>query len=152
MKVTGATVHLVNADLDAGPIVLQAAVPVFDHDTADTLAARILAEEHLLYPAAIARMLDGGWRIDGRRVVFSEWCQVHRCTSASGAGARVLVHECWCRVRPLLNVSPALSTSTRCTGTGAPAPDALGHPCTLSPSPRYSRATRHHEHVLRSVR
>ena len=62
--------HFVTAELDAGPIVMQAAVPVEDGDTADTLAARILVEEHRLYPAAIARVLAGGWRIDGRRVVW----------------------------------------------------------------------------------
>jgi phosphoribosylglycinamide formyltransferase-1 len=70
VKVSGATVHLVTAELDAGPIVMQAAVPVLDDDTPETLAARILVEEHKLYPAAIARVLAGGWRIDGRRLVF----------------------------------------------------------------------------------
>jgi phosphoribosylglycinamide formyltransferase 1 len=70
VKVSGATVHLVTADLDAGPIVLQSAVPVLDTDTPETLAARILEAEHALYPAAIARILDGRWRIQGRRVVF----------------------------------------------------------------------------------
>ena len=53
MKVSGATVHLVDTDLDAGPIVLQAAVPVLDDDTEETLAARILVEEHRIYPEAI---------------------------------------------------------------------------------------------------
>ncbi len=66
-KVSGATVHLVDRDLDAGPIVLQRAVPVLDDDTAETLAARILEQEHLLYPEAIALVLDGGWTIEGRR-------------------------------------------------------------------------------------
>jgi phosphoribosylglycinamide formyltransferase-1 len=69
VRVTGATVHLVNRDLDGGPIVLQAAVPVLDDDTVDTLSARILVEEHRLYPAAIALVLAGGWSIDGRRLV-----------------------------------------------------------------------------------
>jgi len=69
VKISGATVHLVTADLDAGPIVIQAAVPVLDTDTAETLAARILVEEHRIYPEAIRIMLDGGWRLDGRRVV-----------------------------------------------------------------------------------
>ena len=71
VKVSGATVHFVTAELDAGPIVLQAAVPVEESDTADTLSARILVEEHRIYPAAIARVLGGGWRIEGRRVVWS---------------------------------------------------------------------------------
>jgi phosphoribosylglycinamide formyltransferase-1 len=66
-KLAGATVHIVTAELDAGPIVLQAAVHVTDADTTDTLAARILLEEHRIYPEAIGLVLDGGWRIDGRR-------------------------------------------------------------------------------------
>jgi phosphoribosylglycinamide formyltransferase 1 len=69
VKISGATVHFVTAELDAGPIVLQAAVPVMDDDTVETLSARILVEEHRLYPAAIAKVLAGGWRVDGRRVV-----------------------------------------------------------------------------------
>jgi phosphoribosylglycinamide formyltransferase-1 len=69
VRVTGATVHLVNAVLDGGPIVLQTAVPVLDDDTVETLAARVLVEEHRLYPAAIQRVLDGGWAIIGRRFV-----------------------------------------------------------------------------------
>ena len=69
VAVSGATVHLVTADLDAGPIVLQAAVPVHDADTVETLAARILVEEHRIYPEAIGMMLDGGWRLEGRRFV-----------------------------------------------------------------------------------
>ena len=68
-RITGATVHLVNADLDSGPIILQAAVPILDDDTVDTLAARILIEEHKLYPAAIKIVLEGGWRLEGRRFV-----------------------------------------------------------------------------------
>lgn len=66
---TGATVHFVTAQLDAGPIVMQAVVPVRPDDTPASLAERILAEEHALYPRAIQRVLDGGWRIEGRRVV-----------------------------------------------------------------------------------
>ena len=67
---SGATVHFVTPELDAGPIVLQRAVEVLDADTPETLAARILAVEHEIYPAAIARILDGGWRVEGRRVIF----------------------------------------------------------------------------------
>lgn len=67
VKVAGCTVHLVTSELDAGPIVLQAAVPVCADDTVDTLSARILVEEHRLYPEAIALVLDGGWKIEGRR-------------------------------------------------------------------------------------
>jgi phosphoribosylglycinamide formyltransferase-1 len=69
VKITGVTVHLVNAELDAGPIVMQRAVPVHDDDTAESVAARILIEEHRLYPEAIQHVLNGGWRIDGRRFV-----------------------------------------------------------------------------------
>ena len=57
-RVSGATVHVVNKDLDGGPIVLQREVPILPGDTADTLAARILEVEHRLYPEAIAEVLD----------------------------------------------------------------------------------------------
>lgn len=70
VRVSGVTVHFVTAELDAGPIVAQAAVPVRDDDTEETLAARILAAEHRLYPEAVVRVLAGGWRIEGRRVIF----------------------------------------------------------------------------------
>ena len=69
-RVSGATVHLVTSDLDDGPIVAQAAVPVLDDDTVETLAARILVEEHRIYPEAIARLLERRWSLQGRRVVF----------------------------------------------------------------------------------
>lgn len=69
VRVTGVTVHLVTAELDGGPIVLQATVPVRDDDTVDTLSARILIEEHRIYPHAIQIVLDGDWRLDGRRFV-----------------------------------------------------------------------------------
>jgi phosphoribosylglycinamide formyltransferase-1 len=71
VKVSGVTVHLVTGDLDAGPIVVQRTVPVLDHDTADTLAARILVEEHNAYPEAVAAILAGGWKVEGRRFVKS---------------------------------------------------------------------------------
>jgi len=67
VKVTGATVHLVTGELDAGPIIVQASVPVLETDTVATLSARVLAEEHRLYPEAVRLVLDGRWRIDGRR-------------------------------------------------------------------------------------
>lgn len=70
VRVAGATVHLVTAELDGGPIVAQAAVPVAPDDTVESLSARILVEEHRLYPKAIATVLDGAWRVDGRRLVF----------------------------------------------------------------------------------
>ena len=67
VKVTGATVHLVTGELDAGPIIVQASVPVLETDTVATLSARVLVEEHRLYPEAVRRVLDGGWRVEGRR-------------------------------------------------------------------------------------
>jgi phosphoribosylglycinamide formyltransferase-1 len=69
VKASGVTVHLVTAALDAGPIIVQRAVPVLEDDTEDTLAARILVEEHRAYPEAVQIVLDGGWRLDGRRFV-----------------------------------------------------------------------------------
>jgi phosphoribosylglycinamide formyltransferase-1 len=71
VKVSGATVHLVTDDLDAGPIVVQRTVPVLDGDTEETLAARILHEEHLAYPEAVRMLLKGG-RVEGRRWVALE--------------------------------------------------------------------------------
>jgi phosphoribosylglycinamide formyltransferase-1 len=59
----------VTAELDAGPIVLQAPVAVMPDDTVETLSARILEEEHRLYPEAVRRVLAGGWRIEGRRFI-----------------------------------------------------------------------------------
>jgi phosphoribosylglycinamide formyltransferase-1 len=69
VRVAGATVHLVTSELDGGPIVLQASVPVLAGDTVDTLSARILVEEHRIYPEAIQRVLSGKWHLDGRRFV-----------------------------------------------------------------------------------
>jgi phosphoribosylglycinamide formyltransferase-1 len=69
VKITGATVHLVTPELDAGPIVLQAPVGVLDGDTLETLSARILSEEHRIYPEAVGIVLGGGWRVEGRRFI-----------------------------------------------------------------------------------
>ena len=69
VKVSGTTVHIVTPELDAGPIVLQATVPVRDDDAPEALVERILVEEHRIYPEAIGIMLDGRWRVDGRRFV-----------------------------------------------------------------------------------
>lgn len=69
VKIAGCTVHFVDEDLDAGPIILQKAVPVLDDDTAGTLSARILQEEHQLYSEAIRIVLSGRFTIDGRRVL-----------------------------------------------------------------------------------
>jgi phosphoribosylglycinamide formyltransferase-1 len=70
VKVSGCTVHLVDAGCDSGPIVLQRAVAVLDEDTADSLAAGILEQEHIAYPTALRWLLTRGWRLDGRRVIF----------------------------------------------------------------------------------
>jgi phosphoribosylglycinamide formyltransferase-1 len=69
VKIAGCTVHFVDEGLDSGPIVAQASVPVLPDDTADTLSARILVEEHKLYAKAIALVLSGRYRIEGRRVM-----------------------------------------------------------------------------------
>jgi phosphoribosylglycinamide formyltransferase-1 len=70
VKITGCTVHFVDEYLDAGPIVIQAPVPVTDSDTVETLSARILKEEHRIYSEAIRIVLAGDYRIEGRRVVL----------------------------------------------------------------------------------
>ena len=69
-KVSGCTVHLVDEELDHGPIVLQAAVPVLEDDTVDTLSARILEQEHELYPKALALLAEGRLAVRGRRVTI----------------------------------------------------------------------------------
>ncbi len=71
VKITGCTVHFVDEELDAGPIVIQAAVPVADDDTVATLSARILKEEHRIYSEAIRIVLSGNYAILGRRVILS---------------------------------------------------------------------------------
>jgi phosphoribosylglycinamide formyltransferase-1 len=85
VKISGATVHFVTPALDAGPIVMQSAVPVEDGDTEDTLSDRILEAEHRLYPRAIEAVMAGGWRIEGRRVVFERGVETRPSTSSSGA-------------------------------------------------------------------
>ena len=69
--IAGCTVHFVTADLDAGPILAQAAVPVLPDDTEESLSARILEQEHRLYPAALAWVAEGRVRIDGNRALLS---------------------------------------------------------------------------------
>lgn len=66
---TGCTVHFVDEELDAGPIILQRPVAVMDDDTVETLSARILKEEHRIYPVAVALVASGEWRLVGRRVL-----------------------------------------------------------------------------------
>jgi phosphoribosylglycinamide formyltransferase-1 len=71
VKISGCSVHFVDENLDSGPIILQAAVPVWDDDTAETLSARILKEEHRIYSEAIRIVLSGHFRIEGRRVILT---------------------------------------------------------------------------------
>jgi len=70
VKISGCTVHFVDEYLDAGPIVLQAAVPVLDEDTVESLSARILKEEHRIYSEAIRLVLSGNYEFSGRRVLL----------------------------------------------------------------------------------
>ena len=69
-KVSGLTIHFVDASLDGGPIILQKAVPVRDDDTEDTLAARVLEQEHIFLPLAVRLFVEGRLRVEGRRVVI----------------------------------------------------------------------------------
>lgn len=72
VRVTGCTVHLVEDAIDSGPIVGQTPVEVRDDDTRETLAARIHAAEHALFPEAVRRYVSDPWRLEGRRIVFGE--------------------------------------------------------------------------------
>jgi phosphoribosylglycinamide formyltransferase-1 len=70
VKVTGATVHVVDEGLDTGPILLQEAVPVLPRDSVESLSARILEAEHRLYPRAVRAVLEGRVRLEGRRAIL----------------------------------------------------------------------------------
>lgn len=72
VKVTGCTAHFVDEFLDSGPIIIQSAVPVLDGDTVESLSARILAQEHVIYPKAIGYVVDGRVTVEGRRVTIRE--------------------------------------------------------------------------------
>src|ERR1700733_2419469 len=72
VKITGCTVHVVDEFLDSGPIIIQSAVPVLENDTVESLSARILAQEHLIYPKAIGYIVDGRVTVEGRRVRIRE--------------------------------------------------------------------------------
>jgi phosphoribosylglycinamide formyltransferase-1 len=71
-KLSGCTVHFVTEGVDEGPIILQAAVPILDDDTSDTLAARILDQEHKIYPRAVQLFAEGRLRVEGRRVIIED--------------------------------------------------------------------------------
>ena len=72
VKITGCTVHIVDKQLDHGPIVLQQVVAVLDDDSVETLSARILEQEHRIYPEAVARVLTKGFRVEGRRTFLAD--------------------------------------------------------------------------------
>jgi phosphoribosylglycinamide formyltransferase 1 len=72
VKIHGCTVHFVVPAMDEGPIIAQAAVPVHDADTVETLAARVLQQEHIIYPAALADVAAGHIRIEGNRVIHND--------------------------------------------------------------------------------
>lgn len=72
VKVSGCTVHFVDEGTDSGPIIAQAAVPVFDDDTEETLGARVLEQEHVIYPKAIQLYCEGRLRVEGRHVKILE--------------------------------------------------------------------------------
>lgn len=72
VKIAGCTVHFVDEKVDHGPIILQAAVPVREDDTEESLSARILTEEHRIYPEALRLIAEGRVRVEGRRVVITE--------------------------------------------------------------------------------
>ena len=71
-KLAGCTVHFVTEGVDEGPIILQAAVPILDDDSSDTLAARILVQEHKIYPRAVQLFAEGRLRVEGRRVLIEQ--------------------------------------------------------------------------------
>ncbi len=77
VRFSGCTVHLVDEDLDHGPIIKQAVVPVLPDDTVETLSARILAEEHRIYPEAVALLVSGEYLIKGRRVIDNRQANGH---------------------------------------------------------------------------
>ncbi|HEV3220085.1 MAG TPA: phosphoribosylglycinamide formyltransferase [Candidatus Acidoferrales bacterium] len=85
VRYAGCTVHFVDENLDAGPILLQAIVPVLDGDTPETLSARILQEEHRVYTEAVRLVLEGRYRIEGRRVIH--------LSSAPGSTASAAGHK-----------------------------------------------------------
>ena len=79
VKIAGCTVHFVRSDMDTGPIIAQAAVPVLPHDTAESLAARILEQEHIIYPMALRLVAEGRVTVEGDRAIV-----------AAGGGAAAL--------------------------------------------------------------
>lgn len=85
VKFSGCTVHFVDEGMDTGPIIIQAVVPVLDDDTPETLAARILREEHRIYPQAIQLYAEGRLKVKGRRVLVAEGCQSESSVLCNGS-------------------------------------------------------------------
>ena len=85
VKIHGCTVHFVTAEMDVGPIIMQAAVPVMEEDTPATLGTRVLAQEHVIYPAALRLVCEGRARIDGARAVIDEFGLADRALVVPGA-------------------------------------------------------------------
>jgi formyltetrahydrofolate-dependent phosphoribosylglycinamide formyltransferase len=86
VKVSGCTVHFADADYDHGPVILQRAVPVFDHDTAEALAERVGREERKAYPEAIQLFVEGRLKVEGRRVKILERAPGSPSTPSGGLG------------------------------------------------------------------
>jgi phosphoribosylglycinamide formyltransferase 1 len=84
VRVAGCTVHLVDEGTDSGPIVLQAAVPVLDGDSEETLAARVLVQEHRLYPRAVGLFAEGRVKLEGRRVLIDTANDASRSLASPG--------------------------------------------------------------------
>jgi phosphoribosylglycinamide formyltransferase-1 len=84
VKVSGCTVHFVDETLDGGPVITQRVVPVMDDDTPETLAARILVEEHQAYAEAVALVVSGDYRIEGRRVLREKKLISNQVSSPEG--------------------------------------------------------------------
>jgi len=85
VKIHGCTVHFVTAEMDVGPIIMQAAVPVMEEDTPSTLGARVLAQEHVIYPAALRLVCEDRARIEGARAVIDEFGLADRALVVPGA-------------------------------------------------------------------
>jgi phosphoribosylglycinamide formyltransferase-1 len=96
VRLSGCTVHLVRAEVDAGPILLQGVVPVRPDDTPATLAARVLEVEHVCYPRALELMASGGLRVEGERVIAAD---------AAAEAARLVLHPAL-RDQPTISMAP----------------------------------------------
>lgn len=92
VKIAGCTVHFVRPEMDAGPIIAQAAVPVLAEDTAQSLAARVLAAEHQIYPHALRLVATGHAKVEGEKVVISQSVNQETCLFSPALGAAPKIH------------------------------------------------------------